>query len=144
MHPYKVTDIQAHGERVRSNNTDFATAMFDFSSHAHAVINASRVSQGKERTIVVHSEDSFIEADLLARTLTVSRNTDLVVDLSGDSSYKQDGIVQKIFVPIKEPLRQELLAFYDVLVKGEPVAVTGKTGAEAVRLCEEIVKKINP
>ena len=52
--------------------------------------------------------------------------------------------MQKIFVPIKEPLRQELLAFYDVLVKGEPVAVTGKTGAEAVRLCEEIVKKINP
>ncbi len=143
MDPYKVTDIRANGERIRSDHIDFATAMLDFEDHAHAVINASRVSQGKERSIVIHTEDSFIEADLLARTLMISKNTDMIVDLSGDSSYKQDGIVQKIFVPIKEPLRQELIAFYNTIVDGEPIAVTGETGTNAVKLCEDIVGRIN-
>lgn len=137
-----VTDIRANGEKIRSNNIDFATSMLDFGDRAHAIISASRVSQGKERTIDVHTEDSFIQADLLAKSLTVSKNTDLVLDGSGDSSYRQDGMVQKIFVPIKEPLRQELMAFYESVVHDAPVAVTGEDGIKAVKICEDIIGRI--
>ena len=142
MHPLAITDLSASGETLRSRNTDFATAMMKFGSRAHAVVSVSRVSQNKERTITVHTEDSCINADLLLKTLTVTKNTDATVDGSNNSTYRQDGVVQRIFVPIQEPLRQELLAFYEVVMNGAECPVSGEVGTEAVRLCESVVERI--
>ena len=111
MKRYEVTEVPGAGERVRSNMIDFATCLLRFGEHGHAVVNASRVSQNKERSIIIHTEESNIHADLLNRTLTITKNTDLTLNGEGDgNSYTQDGIVQKIFVPIKEPLRAELIS----------------------------------
>lgn len=142
MSPFKVTDIRGNGERIRSNRTDFATCMLNFGENAHAVINASRVSQSKERSISIHTEDSFIYADLLSRALTITKNTNIVVDGSNDNTYMQDGLVQRIFVPSKEPLKSELLAFFNSVKNGVPVAADGATGIEAIRICDEVVNII--
>ena len=139
----QVTDVRANGEKIQSNNIDFVTSMLNFGECAHAIINASRVSQNKERTICIHTKDSCIYADLLTRTLTISKETDLTIDGSGDSSYRQNGIVQKIFVPIQEPLRRELLSFYSSIIDGTPIVVTGQMGINAIRICEKVIDRIN-
>lgn len=77
MAPYGTTDIRANGENICSNKTDFATAMIEFEDNAHAIINASRVSQNKERIINFHMEDCTVCADLLARTLVVTQSRDI-------------------------------------------------------------------
>lgn len=59
-----ITDIRANGEIILSNKTDFATAMLDFGGEAHAIINASRVSQNKERSICVHMRDCVVPSDV--------------------------------------------------------------------------------
>lgn len=115
----------------------------EFYRGGHAVVSASRVSQNKERDICIHTMECCIYADLVAKTLTISRNTDLTIDVKDDSSYKQDGVVQKIFVPTQEPLRTELIAFYDAVVNGVPIVVDGEAGIRAVKICEEIVKQAN-
>ena len=91
MQPLAVTDMSANGEALCSRNIDFATAMLKFGEHAHAVVSVSRISQSKERTITVHTEDSCISADLLLKTLTVSKNTDMIDDGVNNSTYRQDG-----------------------------------------------------
>lgn len=138
MKDRKVTSIHGRGESIRSSQTDFATCLMDFGGEAHAVVNASRVSQNKERSIVVHTEDSCIHADLLAKTLEINKSTNLTIDLTMDNSYKQDGVIQKIYVPIEEPLRAELVAFYDSVVNGVPIAVNGEVGVRAIKICEEV------
>lgn len=143
MNDYDVTDIRANGEKIRSNNIDFVTSMLNFGERAHAIISASRVSQNKERTIGIHTEDSYIYADLLTRTLTVSKETGLILDGSSDSSYRQDGIVQKIFVPIQEPLRRELFSFYSSIVDNAPIVVSGRVGTNAIKICEKVIERIN-
>lgn len=143
MSPYQVTDIRSNGERIRSNRLDFATCMLDFGEMAHAVINASRVSQNKERSLTVHTLDSCIYADLLTRTLTISKNTNIVMDGLNANAYTQDGIVQKIFVPSREPLREELLSVYDSIVHDAPIRVDGGAGLEAIKVCEEVIRRIN-
>lgn len=140
--PLKVTRINAYGERIRSNSIDFATAVLEFEGVAHAVISSSRVSQGKERTIEIHCENCLIEADLLAKSLTITKDTDLKVEGIDTSNVKQDGIVQKIYVPIKEPLKQELLSFYEAVVNLGEIKVPGEMGIESVRLCEKILSCI--
>ncbi len=143
MYPYQVTDIRGNGEKIQSNRIDFATCMLDFGENAHAVINASRVSQNKERSMTVHTQDSCIYADLLTRTLSISRNTNIVVDGLNANSYTQDSVVQKIFVPSREPLREELLSLYESIVQDKPVKVDGEAGLEAVKICEEVVRRID-
>ena len=142
MKRFDVTEVIGAGERVRSNMLDFATCLLRFGEHGHAVVNASRVSQNKERAITIHTEDRDIHADLLNRTLTVTKNTDLILNGEGDgNSYTQDGIVQKIFVPIQEPLRAELISFYHAVVEDKPTMVDGETGIQAIRICEEVVRQ---
>lgn len=137
----KLTSIHGRGETVRSGRTDFATCLMDFNGKAHAVVNASRISQNKERTIIVHTTDSCIYTDLLAKTLEIYRSTNLTIDLTKDNSYKQDGVIQKIYVPIAEPLRSELIAFYEAVVNGAPIIVDGEVGVRAIKICEEVAKR---
>lgn len=142
MAPLGITGLSANGESLYSGNIDFASTMLKFGEHAHAVVSVSRVSQSKERSITIHTEDNCINADLLLKTLTITKNTDMIDDGLNHSTYRQDGVVQRIFVPICEPLRQELLAFYDVVVNDAVCKASGRVGTEAVRLCENIVKHI--
>ena len=143
MAPYEITKVRGLGERVKSDNIDFASCTLNFSGRAHAVINASRVAQEKERTMTIHTVDSNICADLLYRSIVVSKNTDLVLDGPHEQSYRQNGLVQKVFVPIHEPLRAELISFYDAVVNNELIAVSGETGVKAIEICEEVVRQAN-
>jgi predicted dehydrogenase len=134
----KLTSIHGRGEAIMSDQTDFATCLMDFEGKCHAIVNASRVSQNKERSITVHTSDCCIHADLLAKTLEIYKSTNITVDLTKDNSYKQDGIVQKIYVPIVEPLRAELIAFYDLIENGDSDIADGDVGIRAIRICEEV------
>lgn len=138
MEPATVTDIRGNGELIKSESTDFATCMLDFSSNSHAVINASRVSQSKERTLEIHTNNSVVFADLLNKTLTVTKGTEMMVDGGQSGTYKQDAVVQKIFVPIIEPLRAELQSFYDAIINDKDVLVDGNTAIRAIEICEKV------
>ena len=141
MENSEVTEIDGSGECIRSGATDFATCVLKFASNAHAVINASRVSQNKERTLEIHTEDSIIYADLLSKTLTITKNTDIMIESEHSGTYKQDAVVQKVFVPIVEPLRAELKSFYEAVKNGQDILVDGDTAIRAIRICEEVIKK---
>ena len=134
------TSLHGRGEAVLSGRTDFATCLMDFGGKCHAVVNASRVSQGRERSITVHKKDSCIRADLLAKTLEIYKSADLAVDSTENNSYKQDGIVKRVYVPIEEPLRAELVAFYNSVVDGKPVEVNGDVGIRAIKICEAVAR----
>lgn len=135
------TSVHGRGEAIMSGQTDFATCLMDFGGSKHAIVNASRISQNKERSITVHTKDSCIRADLLAKTLEVYKNTNMDINLPYDNSYRQDGVIQKIFVPIEEPLRMELVAFYDSIDKDMPIEVDGGVGIRAIEICEAVAKR---
>ena len=141
MNGHPVTSIHGRGETVLSGQTDFATCLLDWGGQAHAIVNASRISQNKERVIKVHTSDCYFEADLLARTLSIARNTNDTIDIAKDNSYKQESVIQKVYVPIEEPLRAELLSFYDSVVNDAPIVVTGAMGVDAIRICQIVAER---
>ena len=141
MSPAEPAKIQSAGMHVMSHDVDFASCVLTF-DNAHAVINASRVSQEKERTIRVHSKDREIVADLLAKSLAITQNTDILLGGEHENTYRQNGVVQKIFVPAIEPLKSELLSFYDAVVEDKPIAVSGEDAASAIRICEAVKNQI--
>ena len=139
----EIEDIRASGEIISSDKTDFASALLTFSNNVHVIINSSRVSQEKERSITINSKNKNIYADLLARSLSITEGADLKSDIDENSTYRINGVVQKVFVPIKEPLKQELLAFYyNVMSRGKNNLVSGLDGIHAVEICEKIAGRI--
>lgn len=141
MEGKKVTSLHGRGEPVSSERTDFATCIMDFGGKAHAVVNASRVSQNKVRTITVHTAEGCICADLLAKTLEIYKSTNMTIDLTRDNSCRQEGVVQKFYVPIEEPLRAELISFYESVVNDAPVVVNGEAGINAIKICEQVARR---
>lgn len=141
MEGKEVTSLHGRGESVNSNRTDFATCIMDFGGTAHAVVNASRVSQNKVRTITAHTAEGCICADLLAKTLEIYKSTNLTMDLTRDNSCHQEGIVQKFYVPIEEPLRAELIAFYESVVNDVPIVIDAEAGIRAIKICEQVVHR---
>ena len=82
---------------------------------------------------VVPTDHSYILADLLNRSLSLQRNTNLVIDEGKESAYRQDSVTQKIFVPMVEPLRMELIDFVDHVMSGTEPAANGSAACRFIR-----------
>lgn len=128
------------GQVVKSNRLDFVQGILEFDNGVQALVSASRVTEDKVRELCVHTRESFIRADLLSKTLRIYKNTNMLLENGRQNSYKQDSVVQKIFVPIVEPLRAELISFYDSVINDRPVLVDGLSATNTVALCEEIIR----
>lgn len=128
------------GQPVRTERLDFVQSSLRFDNGCQASVSASRVTQGKIRELNVHTQNGFISADLLAKTLQINKSTNMVIGEGQESAYRQESVTEKIFVPIIEPLRAELISFYDAIVNDRPVEVDGETATEVVALCEMITQ----
>lgn len=137
----KLLDVFSMGQSLVSGNLDYAQSLLRFENGVEASIGASRITQSKVREIVVHTDRSYILADLLNRTLSVQRNTNLVIGEGQESAYRQDSVTQKIFVPMVEPLRMELIDFVDcVMLRREPAA-NGPAACRTIEAAEEVIRQ---
>ena len=141
MSGHSVEQVFAVGQMVQSERLDFAQCTLRFDNGSQAAVSASRVTEGKIRELNIHTRSGFITADLLAKTLLISRSTNMVIDDGQDNSYRQESVTEKIFVPIMEPLRAELLDFCDAVVNDRPVRVDGETAVRVITLCEDVIRE---
>jgi len=137
----EAVNLSSVGETVYSGKLDYVQSLMKFAGGAIASLGASRITESKVREIVVHTKQSYIHADLLARSLTVLRNTNLVIDEGKESAYRQDSVTQKIFVPLAEPLRLELLDFRDCVLYGKQPMANGAAACRAVGIAEKVIEQ---
>lgn len=136
-----VQSVLACGRVVKSGRLDHVNAIIRYDGGLQANVAASRVAQNKIREVYVHTDSEFFEADLLNRSLLVYRNTNMIIEEGTESAYKQDSVIQRIFVPIVEPLRAELLAFGEAITGKRPVCVDGAAAGRAIQICEQITRQ---
>jgi len=138
---HEVASVAGFGRSIKSGRLDFAQSLLRFDNGVQAAVFASRVTADKIRQLDIHTRDSFIKADLLAKTLLICRNANMVIDEGQECSYKQDSLTQRIFVPIVEPLRAELLAFHQAVTEDRDPAVDGNAATRIISICEAIQEK---
>lgn len=141
LNGHKVVALAGSGQAVKSGRLDFVQSILQFDHGVQASCFASRVTADKVREMHIHTRDSFIKADLLSKKLMIFRNTNMMIDEGHENSYRQEGLTEKIFVPIVEPLRAELLSFYQSVTEDHDVVVDGHAAIRAVSLCEAIQKE---
>lgn len=128
--------IHAYGLTALSGAIDHAVAHLSFTSGPLLTVTASRVTEQKVRTIEVTAKEAYLEGDLLNKSISVHRRT--IGEYLNNNKYRQESIVERIHVPIFEPLFLELQDFVDCIIEGKAPRVPARDGFNALRLADAI------
>lgn len=130
--------VVSQGSLVHTDKLDFAQALITYENGLIASLTASRVTETKIRKADISAKNSYIAVDYLNRTVEISRKTNFSLDVGYALQYMQENIVEKVIVPIAEPLRSEFEHFAHCIRTGDPIATSGEMGLRALELCERI------
>lgn len=133
--------LRAWGRSINTHSIDHAVANLSFRQGPIATLFASRITEQKVRSINVIAEGAYIEADLLSKSLLIHRRT--LPQFFDADKYRQESIIERIHVPMAEPLMLELSHFVDCVREGQPGRVSGQAGLQALQLAQAVTDQIN-
>ena len=126
----KVKLIRSTGIHVLSEKFDIANARIEFESGCVATLTASRVHQGKVRTLRIFEPTAYYSIDYIDQEVKVfplnGRQTD----------------VRTLKIKKEEPLKKELDNFFACVREGETRKVSGEEGLRALKLAHEVLGEI--
>jgi predicted dehydrogenase len=132
-----ITDIDAIGTSVFSDDLDIANARLKFASGCVANVTASRVSLKTERKLRVFEDEAYLSIDLQQKILTVIRKDATALDAD----------VPKVAVDERtydqgDALKAEIEAFAHSIRSGEPPLVGGEEGLAALETALRIAQLV--
>lgn len=133
--------VDAYGMAVFGNALDHTVAHLTFDSGPLLTMTASRVTEQKIRSIEVTAMQAYLECDLLNKSISVHRRT--VGEYLAHNKYRQESIVERIQVPIFEPLFVELQHFIECIVENKTPMVSARDGLRALRLVDTIRNSVH-
>lgn len=140
----KVVKTHVLGASVFSEKDDLVNAQLQFENGCIANIIASRASQNQVRTLSVTQKDSFVVLDYTDQEIYVHRKSSSEHQLSKDSvRYKQESLVERIFVHKDNPLKLELKHFLDCATNGSPRKVAIDNELYSLEIALNILSQFN-
>ncbi|MGL4394805.1 MAG: Gfo/Idh/MocA family oxidoreductase [Brevinema sp.] len=119
----KVSNVTAYGQSVVTDFEDYALATLHFENGCVANLIASRISSFKDRRMVISQDDSYIQLDYASHDILVYKNQENQYDVSqGKIKYREEHVVDRVFVLKGNPLEKEIRYFLDTLTGEVDVA----------------------
>jgi virulence factor len=131
------------GRSLSTNAIDHAVANLSFKDGPIVTLMASRITEQKVRTLEVIADGTYIEVDLLSKTVMMHRRTFPQYIDEQASKYRQESVIECIHVPMVEPLLLELRHFMECVSNGTPTSVPGKDGLYALQLAHLVAEQVN-
>lgn len=139
----KIKKLHANGRTAYNERlVDYVHSIVEFENGVLATLEASRTTEDKIREINIHTVNSFIRMDLLNKTLTITRRTNYKLDMGYNPTYRQENITEKVFIPMVEPLRAELLNFAESIRNTHPPRAGGEKALYVLSVIDEMKKQI--
>jgi predicted dehydrogenase len=129
-------EIRAAGISVLSSNVDIANVRLAFSTGCIANLPASRVSTERVRKLRLFQPGQYITVDYARQEAAVLR-----VAQDGSADNPKIDLAQ-LPVEKREPLREELAAFFQAVRDRTPPLVGAKEAVQSLRVAEAIAVKI--
>jgi predicted dehydrogenase len=138
-----VRAIEATGSRIRSPQPDHAFALLSFDSGQVASLAASKITQHKVRQLAVTCADAFVVADLLTRTVMIYRQSaaDYFAQ-RGEVLYRQEGLIEQVYVPQIEPLFAEVQHFLACVRQGQQPLVGSADAIRVMAVADAIEERV--
>ena len=133
-------DVSAHGV-AEGPMIDYAAALLTHRNGRFSRIQASRITDKRMRSIQATCKDMFVDCDLLAKEIMVSRHSGL--DQRPGESYRIAAVQEQVEVQPREALQLELIAFLDACHDGPGPEVPSLAEAvAAMEVCERVLGDI--
>ncbi len=140
----KVTRTNVMGLSVFSDKDDLVNVQLEFENKSLASIFASRASQSKVRTLSITQKDSYVELDYTDQEIYIHRQSSSEHVVRKDSlRYKQESLVERIFVHKDNPLKLELQHFFDCVKDGASRNVAVDKELYSLEIALGILGKLN-
>ena len=140
-----VVNINVIGNSVFSKRDDLINAQIEFENGCIANLLASRVSQNKVRTLEVTQKESSILLDYTEQEIFIHRQSSSESQLSpGSLRYKQESLVERIFVHKDNPLKLELKHFIDCAANGNRRKLAIKKELNSLNIALQILSHFKP
>jgi len=137
-----VVNINVTGNSIFSKRDDLINAQIEFENGCIANILASRVSQNKVRTLEVTQKESSILLDYTEQEIFVHRQSSSESQLSpGSLRYKQESLIERIFVHKDNPLKLELKHFIDCAENGSQTKLAIKKELNSLQIALQILSQ---
>ena len=139
-----VVTVHAVGQKIVSEHEDVATVVLKFANGCVATIAASRNTQAKIRTLNITDKNAYIKLDFGDQEIELHRQASSNTQLSAESiRYKQESIVEKIFVHKDNPLKQEHEHFVKCILGKDSPQVEGEKDIRTLEIAHQILKEIS-
>lgn len=136
--------LSAVGTKVVSGHEDIASVILHFENGAIANISASRNTQSKIRTLNITQKDVYITLDFSDQEIELHRQaTSDILLRTGEIKYRQESIVEKIFVHKDNPLKQEHEHFVKCILKETEPLVDGRSDIQTLEIAYRILNEIH-
>ena len=115
-----VVDISANaGYMDGASHEDMATCQLRFENKCVAVLTASRATHKKIRTLSISQKDCYIFLDFAAQDIELYRKGSSNITTSKEQiSYRQESLMETIFIHKKNPLQAEVQNFIQSIEGG--------------------------
>ena len=133
----ELTYVSAVGSPVLTNHIDIANARLEFANNTVANVTASRVSTKKFRRIRVFGSDSYQALNFIDQQIEVVSKTD-----PAPGQLFPGLRTERLEIKPRPPLDAELEHFVETVGNGGQPLVNGKDGVKALRVAEQVQRKI--
>ncbi|MBK8396820.1 MAG: Gfo/Idh/MocA family oxidoreductase [Leptospiraceae bacterium] len=139
-----VVMVHAVGQKVVSDHEDVATVVLKFANGCVATIAASRNTQAKIRTLNITDKNAYIKLDFADQEIELHRQASSNTQMSLESiRYRQESIVEKIFVHKDNPLKQEHEHFVRCILGKDTPQVEGDKDIKTLEIAHRILEEIS-
>jgi predicted dehydrogenase len=140
-----VVEVQAMGRSVVSDFEDFVSAQLMFESGCVANIIASRISENKIRTLGVSQKEMYVSLDYTDQEIHIHRQSSSSVQMTHEHlRYRQEEIIERIFVHKANPLKLEIQHFHDCAIKHKEPMVTTESELRSLKIALKVLEQIRP
>jgi predicted dehydrogenase len=135
-----VDGVTAYGRSLLGGAIDHAVANFQFVDGPIATLIASRITQQKVRTVDITARNAYVEGDLLNKSLAIHRR---VFGEYVSAKYRQESVMERIHIPVFEPLMLELQHFIGCIRNQRRPDVSVEDGLRAMEYADRIAGLVN-
>ena len=133
------TELYAIGRKILVSQLDFVVALLTFPQGGLVTLTASKATQHKVRELTVTCRDAFVVADFLNRTVMIHRQSSAdYFAQQGEVLYRQESIIEQVYVPPVEPLYAELRHFLTCVQEQHRPLVTGADALRVMALADQV------
>jgi predicted dehydrogenase len=122
-----VVEIAAMGRSVITPKEDFVSAALRFENGCVATVLASRISEEKIRTLTVHQRGAYVLLDYADQEIHIHRQATSDSVLTREHlRYRQESLIERIFVHKGNPLKGEIEHFLKCVAGGRCADEVGR------------------